>query len=186
MAARRGRPENILLNYADELKRAMTWLGEQPDTVFLGQSVAYPGTSMTGTLSGVPKDKLIELPVAEDMQMGMSTGLAIAGYVPISIYPRWNFLLLATNQLVGHLDKLPIYSGYRPKVIIRTAVASRTPLNPQVQHLGNYSDAFRQMLQNVHVVECKEAWQILPAYKLAYERDDGCSTLIVEFTERFA
>lgn len=166
----------------------MTWLGEQRGTMFLGQAVECPGTSMTGTLAGVPKEKLYEMPVAEDMQMGASIGLALAGFVPISIYPRWNFLLLATNQIVNHLDKLSIYSngGYNPKVIIRTAVASNKPLDPQAQHLGNYSYAFRQMLRTVRVVEIQEPSDIMPAYQLAYERDDGCSTLIVEHTERFA
>lgn len=164
----------------------MTWLGEKPDTVFLGQAVAYPGTAITGTLRDVPKEKLVELPVAEDMQLGMCTGMALNGFVPISIFPRWNFLLLATSQLVLHLDKLPIYSAYRPKVIIRTAVASRTPLDPQAQHYGNFTDPFRQMLKTVEVIELLGAHQIFDAYKHAYERTDGRSTLIVEHTQRYA
>lgn len=176
------------MNYGDELKRAMAWLGEQPEVLFIGQAVAYPGTAMTGTLAGVPREKLVELPVAEEMQMGMATGLAIAGFVPVSIYPRWNFLLLATNQLVGHLDKLPIYSegGYKPKVIIRTASASRKPIDPQAQHLGNFTDPFRQMLKTVEVIECVRSDQIFAAYRKGYEREDGRSTLIVEHTSRYA
>lgn len=166
----------------------MEWLGQKPDTLFLGQAVAYPGTAMTETLREVPKEKLIELPVAEDMQLGMCTGMALRGYVPISIFPRWNFLLLATNQLVLHLDKLSIYSndGYRPKVIIRTAVASRTPLDPQAQHVGDYSQAFRLMLRRVDIIELDNADMIFPAYRKAYEREDGRSTLIVERTDRYA
>lgn len=166
----------------------MTWLGAREDTVFIGQAVACAGTSMSGTLEGVPKNKLLEFPVAEDFQLGASTGMALSGLVPISIFPRWNFLLLATNQLVGHLDKLSLYSngGYRPKVILRTAVASRTPLDPQFQHWGNFTDPFRQMLKTVEVIECERANQIFEAYKRAYERDDGRSTLIVEHTQRYA
>lgn len=165
----------------------MQWLDSQPDTLFIGQAVAYAGTAMTNTL---PKEsnKLLELPVAEEMQMGMSIGLALSGFVPISIYPRWNFLLLATNQLIGHLDKLPIYSngGYKPKVIIRVASASRTPIDPQSQHLGNFSDPFRQMLKTVEVIECDRSDQIFAAYRKGYEREDGRSTLIVEHTSRYA
>jgi len=174
--------------YSSELARAMAWLAEKPDTLFLGQSVDYPGTAIYGTLDRVPTGKRIELPVAEDMQLGMCTGLALAGYVPISIFPRYNFLLLATNQLVLHLDKLPIYSngGYKPKVIIRTAVASRTPLDPQAQHLGDFSDAYRKMLRTVEIIEIEGAEMIFPAYRKAYEREDGRSTLIVERTDRYA
>lgn len=166
----------------------MTWLGEKPDTLFLGQAVAYPGTAMSGTLNGVHTERLIELPVFEDVQMGICTGLAIRGYVPISIYPRWPFLLAATQQLVNHLDKLPIYSngGFRPKVIIRVGVPTRKPLDPQVQHLGNYSDPFRQMLKTVEVIELTGAHQVFDAYKKAYERTDGRSTLLVEHTDRYA
>jgi pyruvate/2-oxoglutarate/acetoin dehydrogenase E1 component len=166
----------------------MSWLGQQANTLFIGQAVAYAGTSMTATLSGVPREKLLEFPVAEEFQLGASIGLALAGFVPISIYPRWNFLLLATNQLVGHLDKLPIYSngGYRPKVIIRTAVASKTPLDPQIQHVGDFSDPFRQMLRTIEVIELDRPDKIFPAYRKAFERDDGRSTLLVELTNRYA
>lgn len=162
----------------------MTWLGEQSGTVFMGQAVAYPGTAITGTLSGVPKDKLLELPVAENMQAGMATGMALQGYVPISIYPRWPFMLEATGQIVNHLDKLSIYShgGYKPKVIIRVGVPTKKPLDPQAQHLGNYSDPFRQMLKTVQVIELERAEDIFPAYRKAYERTDGRSTMLVEFT----
>ena len=182
-------PENVSSSdYRAELVRAMDWLGEKPDTVFLGQSVTYPGTAMFGTMTGVPGGKMIELPVAEDMQMGMSTGMSLAGLVPISVYPRWNFLLLATNQLVLHLDKLSIYSneGYRPKVIIRTAIASRTPLDPQAQHVGDFSQAFRLMLRRVSIIDLDDPEKIFPAYRQAYEREDGRSTLIVERTDRYA
>ena len=67
---------------------------------------------MTNTLSDVPKEKLLEMPVDEEMQMGMTNGLAVAGTVPVSIYPRWNFLLLAVNQLVNHLDRMK----FRPHI----------------------------------------------------------------------
>ena len=174
------------MKYGAELTRAMTWLGEHADTIFIGQAVGAPGTAMYGTLEGVPKEKRVELPVFENTQMGMSTGLSLAGFVPITIYPRWPFLLDATGQLVNHLDKLPLISGYRPKVIIRTAVPSRSPLDPQAQHLGNYSDPFRQMLKTVEVIELTGAHQIFDAYRKAYERADGRSTLIVEHTARYA
>ena len=49
--------------------------------------------------------KKIELPVFEDVQMGLSTGLALQGFIPITCYPRFDFLILAMNQLVNHLTK---------------------------------------------------------------------------------
>ena len=87
----------------------MNFLGKKRNTIFIGQAVEVPGTAMFNTLIDVPKKKLLELPVAEEMQMGMSLGLAMDGNIPISIFPRWNFLLLATNQLINHLDKFPYH-----------------------------------------------------------------------------
>lgn len=175
------------MKYFDELKRSMEWLAERPDTMFLGQAVEFAGTAMTNTLADVSRDKLLEMPVTEEMQMGITIGMAVNGTVPVSIYPRWNFLLLATNQLVNHLDKLPLYSHgeYRPRVIIRTSIGSQRPINPQIQHTGDFTDGFRLMLENIEVIRLDEPEEIFPAYKKAYEREDGKSTIIVEYGDYF-
>ena len=166
----------------------MEWLGRDERTVFLGQAVACPGTAMTNTLKNVGRDKLIELPVTEDLQMGMSTGLALTGYVPVSIYPRWNFLLCAVNQLVGHLDKLSVMSngGFQPKVIIRTGIGSERPLHPQHQHVGDFTEAFRLMCHNIEVIRLDETEMIFPAYEKALTRTDGKSTIIVEYGDYYS
>jgi len=171
------------MKYFDELKRSMEWLAGKPDTMFLGQAVEYPGTAITNTLQNIAKQKLLEMPVDEEFQMGVTIGLAINGTTPISIFPRWNFLLLATNQLVNHLDKLPLYSHreFIPRVIIRTAIGSERPINPQTQHTGDFTDAFRLMLKTVDIVRLEEPEEIFPAYKLAYERNDNKSTILVEY-----
>ena len=109
--------------YNDELKRAMNWLGEQDDTIFLGQAVCYAGTGCYESLTEVPADKKMEFPVAENFQIGVSTGLALNGFVPISVVPRWNFLLCSVDQIVNHLDKMMLMNRHcQPKVIIRVAV----------------------------------------------------------------
>ena len=165
----------------------MEFLARDPRTVFLGQAVACPGTAMTNTLKNVAKEKLLELPVAEDLQMGMSTGLALTGVVPVSIYPRWNFLLCAVGQVVNHLDKLSAMSngGYQPKVIIRTGIGSQRPLHPQFQHVGDFTDAFRLMCKNIEVIRLDEPEHIFPAYQKALEREDGKSTIIVEYGDYY-
>ena len=107
------------MKYFDELKRSMTWLGQKENTIFLGQAVAYPGTGMTNTLSEVPKQKLYEMPVNEDMQMGMSIGMALNGTIPISIYPRWNFLILAANQIKQGLEVEVFYLKGKPELKVK-------------------------------------------------------------------
>ena len=176
------------MKYFDELCRAMEYLARDQRTMFLGQAVACPGTAMTNTLKNVDRAKLLELPVTEDLQMGMSTGLALTGIVPVSIYPRWNFLLCAVSQLVSHLDKLPAMSdgGYQPKVIVRTGIGSERPLHPQFQHVGDFTDAFRLMCKNIEIIRLDEPEHIFPAYQKALEREDGKSTIIVEYGDYYS
>jgi pyruvate/2-oxoglutarate/acetoin dehydrogenase E1 component len=169
-------------NYHDELCEAMKLLAAQEASIFVGQGM-FGGTSMFSTLEGVPMDKRLEFPVAEDFQMGFCLGLSLKGLLPISVYPRWNFLLLAANQLVNHLDRYPLLSDYRPKVIIRTAIPSTVPFNPGPQHDDDFTQAFRSMLRTVDVVRLRSAGMIVDAYEEALKADH--STLLVEYTDQY-
>tara|TARA_B100000212_G_C27350583_1_gene523440 strand:+ start:826 stop:1362 length:537 start_codon:yes stop_codon:yes gene_type:complete len=171
------------MNYFEELKNSMEWLALKEDTYFIGQAVEVPGTAMFNTLKDIDKKKRLEVPVFEDTQLGMSIGLSLTGKRVISIFPRWNFLICATNQLVSHLDKFPLITEGQitPSIIIRTSVGSERPLFPGYQHIGNMSKAYRNMLTTVEIIELKESDQIFKAYQKAYERKDGRSTILVEF-----
>lgn len=175
------------MKYFDELKRSMNYLAQDPRTIFIGQAVAVAGTAMTNTLKEVPSDRLIELPVAEEMQMGMTTGLALTGLVPVSIFPRWNFLLSAISQLVNHMDKVQVMSngGYKAKAIIRTGIGSERPLHPQFQHVGDYTAAIQSMCTTIEVIRLEEPSDIFPAYERALLRDDGRCTILVEYGDYY-
>src|SRR5262249_1457162 len=69
--------------YFDALCAAMRMVADEPRVIFMGQAVAYPGTAMTNTFKGIATDKLLEMPVAEDMQLGMATGMSLAGWLPV-------------------------------------------------------------------------------------------------------
>ena len=175
------------MKYFDELKRSMEFLATNPKTVFIGQAVAYPGTAMSNTLKDISKEKLIELPVAEEMQMGMSLGMGLNGLIPVTIFPRWNFLLLAINQLVNHIDKVRVMSngGYNPKIIIRTGIGSERPLHPQQQHIGDYTEGIRKMCTTLEVIQLKEPEGIFRAYEKALLRNDGRNTILVEYGDYY-
>lgn len=176
------------MKYFDELKRAMEFLAQDPRTVFIGQAVAIAGTAMTNTLKDIPPERLIELPVAEDMQMGMTTGMALTGLIPVSVFPRWNFLLCAMSQLVNHLDKVQVMSngGYRTKAIIRTGIGSERPLHPQQQHVGDFTAAVQSMCSTIEVIRLDEPVDIFPAYRKALQREDGRSTILVEYGDYYS
>ena len=171
------------MSYKSELTKAMAILAEDPRTLFVGQAVRYGGQAMFPTFAGVPMEKRIEFPVAEDMQMGYCTGLALGGFIPVSVYPRFDFLLLAANQLVNHLDKLPDICGLHPKMLIRTAVGSGSALNPGPQHQQNHTEAFRLMLKTVLVFDLQQEEDIAPSYSLAL-RHQG-PVLLIEHRSQY-
>ena len=171
------------VSYFDALRNAMTELSQEKHVMFIGQAVAVDGTTMAPSFRDVPMEQRLEFPVAEDLQMGFSIGLALNGYLPVCVFPRWNFLLCAANQLVNHLDRLPLYSdgGYCPKVIIRTAVPSTKPFYPGPQHDDDLTAPFRMMLRTVHVQTLRSPDEVTDAYRDALIREG--SSLLVEHTE---
>jgi pyruvate dehydrogenase E1 component beta subunit len=164
-------------SFKQAVNAAMRQLAEDPRTIFVGQSVRYDGAAVYDSLDGVPMDKRLEMPVIEDFQLGFCTGLALMGKIPVCIYPRMDFMLLCMNQLVNHLDKLPLF-GWHPKVIIRTVVGKKTPLDAGPQHTQNHVSAFEMMLDDVDVYEVRYPGEVGDVYKKALNADG--STLIVE------
>jgi pyruvate/2-oxoglutarate/acetoin dehydrogenase E1 component len=177
------------MTYKDELIRAMEFLAEDDKVLFLGQSVVYDGNSIYSTLKTIDKSKRIELPVFEETQMGMSIGLSMKGFIPVTCYPRWDFLILATNQLVNHLDKLEVMTKGKMNggVIIRTAVGSLEPLDGGVQHTQNHTEAYEKMLTNTRVYLLEDKEEVFPAYSEAYDRaKEGRPSLLVEYGDNYS
>jgi pyruvate/2-oxoglutarate/acetoin dehydrogenase E1 component len=165
----------------------MEYLAKDKRSIFIGQSVKYPGNSIYNTLKTIPKNKKIEVPVFEDVQMGLSTGLAIQGFLPITCYPRFDFFLLAFNQLINHLDKIRQMSKdeIKVKIIIRVAVGSKKPLNAGPQHTQNYSKFLKKILSEVELIELKKAKEIFPIYKKIYKEKLNKSYIVVEYSDLY-
>ena len=146
------------------------------------QTVVFGGSRYTTpTLKDIPLEKRIELPIIEDLQLGISTGLALEGkYVPISIYPRCDFLVLACDQLVNHLDKVESISlgKFKPKVIIRTIVGGTEPLHPGPQHSQDHYEALKRLVTNIDIVRLERAEDVFPEYAKAF--NSRRSTILIE------
>lgn len=170
------------MKYKDELIKSMNYLAKNDKTIFLGQSVSYSGNAIFNTLSDIPDEKKIETPVFEDVQMGLSLGLAMNGFIPVTCYPRFDFLILALNQMVNHLDKIKFMSENKmqPRVIIRTSVGPKEPLDGGPQHTADYTEAIKKMVTEIDVVSLEEPSEIFSAYKDALESTDVKSTLLIE------
>lgn len=172
------------MSYKEEVIKAMELLARDPRTLFIGQTVLYPSGPVYGTLLTVPKEKKIEVPIFEDTQLGMCIGLSLVGYIPICIFPRFDFLICAMNQLVNHLDKIEEMSvgEFRPKVIVRVIIGATKPLYPGLQHCSDYTGGFKKILKNIEVKKLVKAESVVAEYKKALDLDG--STILIELAKR--
>lgn len=171
--------------YKDALTNVMTELGKMDNTIFIGQQLLWHGNPMSTTVGDVPKEKIIEVPVMEESQMGMSLGMAMAGKFVVTFYPRWDFLICAANQLINHVDKLELMSGGKWKInmIIRLAKGSDTPIDPGHQHKGNYIEEFKSLCKHIEFHDLKTPLDIELAYKYAIQ--NGGINCIIEYPELY-
>lgn len=176
---------NRELSYKDAIIKSMNIIANKKNTIFLGQSVAYPGNLIFKTLENISNSKKIELPVFEDVQTGISIGLALNGILPISTYPRFDFFLLGFNQLINHLDKISIISKeeFNPKVIIRVLVGAKKPLDAGEQHTQNYIEPLRLMCKKIKIYDLTSAQKVVKSYDEALK--SSFSSVMVEYSEKF-
>jgi pyruvate/2-oxoglutarate/acetoin dehydrogenase E1 component len=169
--------------YKDALTNAMTKLAKMDDTIFIGQQIVYAGNPMSTTLGDVPKEKMIEVPVMEETQMGMSLGLAMTGKRVITFYPRWDFIISATNQLINHLDKYEMMTDKKVNIIIRLGKGSDKPLDPGHQHKGSYIEEFKSLCKNIEFHDLKTPFDIYNSYE--YAIGEGGIHCLVEYPELY-
>jgi pyruvate/2-oxoglutarate/acetoin dehydrogenase E1 component len=84
------------LTYKGQLTAAMNLLAADPAVRFIGYGVKIGGRA-AGTLNNVSDSQLIETPVAENLMVGLATGLSLAGLKPIVFIERMDFILKRTG-----------------------------------------------------------------------------------------
>ena len=160
----------------------MQRLAQDKRVIFLGQQVA--SEDFYATLKEIPLSKRIEMPVAEELQMGLSIGLALEGFLPVSVFQRMDFLPRACDQIVNHLNLIEDMSRgiFRPKVIIRTTIGSKHPLDVGPQHCQDLTKMFEAVLKFpvLKVLTPKEVHQ---AYELAY--NGNTCVMIIEVQDLY-
>lgn len=170
--------------YKEALTSANHMLAADAATRFIGYGLRK-GRAL-GTLKGVADKQIIETPVAENLMVGMATGLALKGYKPVVFIERMDFILNALDAMVNHLDKAKRLSRgeFSPAAIIRCVVGNRDkPLYTGVTHVQDFSVALRHMV-SFPVLQLQAPSDIPSAYAQAKaDLDRGCSTLLVEYKD---
>lgn len=169
--------------YKETLIKAMDILNQNENTRFIGYNLKY-GSKGYGTLSKVNQSKIIEMPVAEALMSGMATGMSLLGFIPVLIFERHDFIFIALDQLVNHLDKIQEYSHgeFIPKVIIRAVVGSISPFDPGIQHKADYTEILRKLF-HFEVINLYSKFLILPSFSKALH--SKTSTLLIEYRQMY-
>jgi len=172
------------VGYKSALLEANTLISKNIKTRFIGYGL-QKGRAL-GTLKEVPMDRIIEMPVAENLMAGMAIGLSLKGYLPVVFIERMDFLLNALDAIVNHLDKIELLSNgqYKPACIFRCVVGNKNkPLYTGATHVQDFSAALREMV-SFPIIQLKDASEIKGAYQLATTNiENGVSTILVEYKD---
>lgn len=137
------------MTYKDKLHQVMLKLAEDPRVVFIGQGL-LDESPFYGTLSGINKSRMLEMPCAEILSTGVAIGLALTGWIPILLFQRMDFMLLAADQLLNHAALFPRLSGDKIKVpmLIRACIGSQAEkFDVGIQHNKDFSELFRPYMR---------------------------------------
>ena len=166
------------MKYKEAVKNSMEMLAEDKNRIFLGYNIKF-GSKAYGTLTDIPKSKLIETPVAESLMIGLATGMSLEGYLPVVFFERHDFMLNALDGIVNHLDKLERMSEgqYKTPVIIRAVIGSKKPLDAGLQHTQDFSEAFKKMIK-FPIYEPKTSKEVIETYLLVKKL--STPTMVIE------
>lgn len=123
-----GLPASPAARVADECNRALKdSMTEVPELLMIGEDILSPyggAFKITRDLSQMFPERVLTTPISEAAIVGVSTGLALAGYRPVAEIMFGDFLGLAFDQLVNHAAKFRFMYGDHVEV----PVVVRTPM----------------------------------------------------------
>ena len=169
------------ISYKDAMSEAMTALGNL-GAIFIGYNVAR-GDAM-GTLKGVPNDQKLETPVAENLMSGLAIGMSFEGFLPVLYFERHDFMLVAMDAIVNHIDKSERISHgeYKVPVVIRAVTADAGPFYSGITHSQDFTEMLRTAV-SFPVYDPVTGVDALKAFKGAAESQKPA--IIVERKSRY-
>jgi pyruvate dehydrogenase E1 component alpha subunit len=167
---------NNNITFKQAINDAMTEIGTT-NSVFIGYNVAN-GDAM-GTLKGVDKSQKIETPVAENLMTGLGIGMSFEGFKPVIYYERHDFMLVAADAIVNHINHIERISHgeYKVPVILRSVVADSGPFYSGPTHSQDFTEGFKKLVSFPIYVPSTGAEATI-AYKKAMISNRPC--MIVE------
>lgn len=116
----------------------------------LGQLVKYGlGGLTTGLAAAYPK-QVLTYPVCENLMNASAMGLALAGFRPVVVHERMDFLAVGMDPLVNHIPVWPARAPMKLPLVIFAVVGKGHGQGPQ--HSKNLTPWF-EMLEGWTVFE---------------------------------
>ena len=167
--------------YKDAVENVMTKLGEE-GAVFIGYNVAR-GDAM-GTLKNVHAEQKIETPVAENLMMGLAIGMSFEGFKPVVYFERHDFMMVALDAIVNHLDKIERISHgeFKVPVIVRAVSADSGPFYSGITHSQDFT-AMLKTAVTIPVIEPTNGEEVVNAFRQAAMSDRPA--IIIEKKSRY-
>ena len=168
-------------SYKDAMSEAMTELGAK-GAVFIGYNVAR-GDAM-GTLKGVDQNQKLETPVAENLMSGLAIGMSFEGFRPVLYFERHDFILVAMDAIVNHIDKIERISHgeFKVPLIIRAITADAGPFYSGITHSQDFTELLKEAV-SFPVIDPKDGKEALSAFRGAYESNRPA--IIIERKSRY-
>lgn len=108
------------LSYRDALREAQDQALERDARVFLiGEGIDDPGGvfgSTSGLVQKYGRQRVMDMPLAENGLTGVAAGAAMTGMRPVLIHMRIDFLPMAMDQIINHVAKWSYMTGGEVKV----------------------------------------------------------------------
>ena len=173
--------DDLNISYKEAMNLAMKELGEE-GTIFIGSNVAK-GDAM-GTLKEVLAEQKLETPVAENLMSGLAIGMSFEEFLPVLYFERHDFMMVAMDAIVNHIDKIERISHgeFKVPVIIRAVTADGGPFYSGITHSQDFTEVLKAAV-TFPVYDPKSGKEILEAFRNA--RDSKRPAIIVERKSRY-
>lgn len=173
--------EDSTASYKEAINIAMRELANN-GAIFIGYNVVH-GDAM-GTLIGIPASQKLETPVAENLMTGLAVGMSFEDFLPVLYFERHDFMMVAMDAIVNHVDKIERISHGQFKVplIIRAVTADAGPFYSGITHSQDFTEVFRRAV-SFPVIDPTSGKEVLNAFRNAVESKKPC--IIVERKSRY-
>ncbi len=173
--------KNSRLSYKEAIIKSMNELASE-GAIFIGYNVIY-GNAM-GTLSNVPNDQKIETPVAENLMSGLAIGMSFEGFLPVIYFERHDFMLVAADAIINHIDKIERISHgeFKVPIIIRAVTADAGPFYSGITHSQDFSELFKKAVR-FPVIDPKSGEEVIQAIRGA--RKSQRPMMLIERKSRY-